>query len=80
MKNGNWESKQSGCLVSQKAKPIVPKWQIELLSRFFFFLSKLKLFVSTVRSWFNLQQRIFQNTSFLEIKHRRVETLKWYLT
>lgn len=36
MKNGNWESKQSGCLVSQKAKPIVPKWQIELLSRFFF--------------------------------------------
>lgn len=33
MKNGNWESKQSGCLVSQKAKPIVPKWQIELLSR-----------------------------------------------
>lgn len=53
MKNGNWESKQSGCLVSQKAKPIVPKWQIELLSRFFF-LSKLKLFVSTVRSWFNL--------------------------
>ena len=77
MKNGNWESKQSGCLVSQKAKPIVPKRQIELLSRF---LSKLKLFVSTVRSWFNLQQRIFQNTSFLEIKHRRVKTLKWYLT
>lgn len=38
MKNGNWESKQSGCLVSQKAKPIVPKWQIELLSRFFFFI------------------------------------------
>ena len=36
MKNGNWESKQSGCLVSQKAKPIVPKWQIELLSLFFF--------------------------------------------
>ena len=78
MKNGNWESKQSGCLVSQKAKPIVPKWQIELLSRFF--LSKLKLFDSTVRSWFNLQQRILQNTSFLEIKHRRVKTLKWYLT
>ena len=30
--------------------------------------------------WFNLKQRIFQNTSFLEIKHRRVKTLKWYLT
>ena len=38
MKNGNWESKQSVCLVSQKAKPIVPKWQTELLSRFFFFI------------------------------------------
>ena len=79
MEIGNPSKESSGCLISQKAKPIFPKWQIELLSSFFF-LSKLKLFVSTVRSWFNLQQRIFQNTSFLEIKHRRVKTLKWYLT
>ena len=36
--------------------------------------------VERLFGWFNLKQRIFQNTSFLEIKHRRVKTLKWYLT
>ena len=38
MEIGNPSKESSGCLISQKAKPIFPKWQIELLSRFFFFI------------------------------------------